>query len=223
MSLLGRVVAHFRSGDHRMFGFKGFWRTVILGREELAAGSSAEYAGLVAEPEEYEYPKLEAVDQTEPLHVRRNQAMQPLQMQDLDSMEQHTMHWANDVHRHSHARSAASDRTFVDIHSPQKQYSDDTLHGVDHDETVIPKSPLMLRVGRIIVYTIERALVFAGFVQLLSGIVVYTGGCRENYVNGCLAHLISCVVSLDFMSLILTLCFFATPLKKEAFFGATDF
>lgn len=205
LSLLGRIVAYFRSGDRRMFVFKDFWRTVILGREELIVSSNAECTGLVAEPEEYEYPKLEAVAEIQPLHVRRNQAMQPLQMQDSVSMEQRAVHWANDGYDHERAQSATSDRTFIGILSPQKQFSDDTFYDDDsHDETTIPRASLTLRIGRLVIDTVERVLVFAGFAQLLSGIVVYTGGCRENYVNGCLAHLISCVSIPNSMRLSLT-------------------
>jgi len=38
--------------------------------------------------------------------------------------------------------------------------------------------------------TLERVLVFAAFAMLLSGIIIYTGGCRNSYINNCLAHLI---------------------------------
>ena len=46
-------------------------------------------------------------------------------------------------------------------------------------------------VGQAAFATAERSLVFAGLMQVTTGIVVYTGGCRGNYINGCLAHLIS--------------------------------
>ncbi|KAK7036350.1 hypothetical protein R3P38DRAFT_3485352 [Favolaschia claudopus] len=49
---------------------------------------------------------------------------------------------------------------------------------------------LLRRVGRGAFAATERALVIAGFAMLLSGIVIYTGGCREKYFTGCLAHLI---------------------------------
>ncbi|KAF8974353.1 hypothetical protein BDZ97DRAFT_2052995 [Flammula alnicola] len=45
-------------------------------------------------------------------------------------------------------------------------------------------------IGKGVFAVVERSLVIAGFAQLLIGIVTYTGGCRENYENGCLAHLI---------------------------------
>ena len=37
---------------------------------------------------------------------------------------------------------------------------------------------------------LERFLVVMGFAQVLTGMVVYTGACRAQYINGCLAHLI---------------------------------
>ena len=60
----------------------------------------------------------------------------------------------------------------------------------------------------------ERVLVFAGFAQVLSVIVVYTGkqayeylasplvtdcpgGCRGGYINVCLAHLISKLIMMN--------------------------
>jgi len=46
------------------------------------------------------------------------------------------------------------------------------------------------RVAYVTLLVLERALVFAGLVQTLLGIAIYTGGCRGNYSNGCLAHLI---------------------------------
>lgn len=41
------------------------------------------------------------------------------------------------------------------------------------------------------IYFIEWGLVLLGYIQLVSGGVVYTGICRASYLNGCLAHLIS--------------------------------
>jgi hypothetical protein len=52
------------------------------------------------------------------------------------------------------------------------------------------KQPLSRRISGVAIATLERALVFAAFGMFLSGVVVYTGGCRDNYINGCLAHLI---------------------------------
>ena len=81
-------------------------------------------------------------------------------------------------------------------HQPRRHYSTHVL------------SRALRLVGRSTFAVIERFLIFAGFAQFLIGIVTYTGkgsaftshetcfiffvgGCRQNYVNGCLAHLIS--------------------------------
>ncbi|GAA5963573.1 hypothetical protein JCM8115_002035 [Rhodotorula mucilaginosa] len=36
----------------------------------------------------------------------------------------------------------------------------------------------------------ERSLILLAYIQVCSGIAVWTGSCRENYLNGCLAHII---------------------------------
>jgi len=144
---------------------------------------------VVHEPEEFEEAELKAIDDvndvTEPLHVRRNQDMQPLQTQGLER----TVRWTNDVHqnhRHQYNHSITSEGTLFGVSSPTK-YSDDTLDGMDNNVNV---RPLLHRIARGTFATAERALVFAGFSQLLTGIVVYTGGCRGGLINSCLAHLI---------------------------------
>ena len=55
----------------------------------------------------------------------------------------------------------------------------------------LPKQPLLRRISQAAYATLERFLVFAAFGVVLSGVVIYTGGCRDSYINGCLAHLIS--------------------------------
>ena len=66
--------------------------------------------------------------------------------------------------------------------------SDDTLHDVVPQ--INTQKPWYRKVGTAVFATSERILVVAGFMQLLTGIVVYTGGCRGDHVNICLAHLI---------------------------------
>jgi hypothetical protein len=193
ITLIGRLVKYFKSGDREKVFSMHFWRTVILGREEIPSGSGPEYTNLVAEePEEFEEARLEATaDTLAPIHVRRNQAMTPLQTQDLE--EDRTTDWANDVNRrhHQYSRSSTSDRTLFGVFSPTKQFSNDTLHDMDGHESITHKVHFLRQTARGAFGALERGLVFAGFGQLLTGIVVYTGGCRENYINGCLAHLTS--------------------------------
>ncbi|KAK6981557.1 hypothetical protein R3P38DRAFT_3460063 [Favolaschia claudopus] len=72
-------------------------------------------------------------------------------------------------------------------------HSEATLHDVHISSSrglISCGISLLRRVGRGAFAVTERALVIAGFAMLLSGIVIYTGGCREKYFTGCLAHLI---------------------------------
>ncbi|KAI9513174.1 hypothetical protein F5148DRAFT_1273139 [Russula earlei] len=57
-------------------------------------------------------------------------------------------------------------------------------------DRVVNDIPLSRRLGQLLFATLQRFLVFAGFAQFMHGIVIYTGGCRGNYLNGCLAHVI---------------------------------
>ncbi|PFH52536.1 hypothetical protein AMATHDRAFT_74024 [Amanita thiersii Skay4041] len=93
----------------------------------------------------------------------------------------------NVMRRHDRQFSTASDGTLFGLHSPTN--SEDTLQNFKF-RAQSRSVPLLTRIALTSFAVAERALVFAGLAQLLTGIVVYTGGCRENYINGCLAHLI---------------------------------
>lgn len=205
IALVGRLVAYIKSvrAGQDQFTVKGCWRAVVLDRaDDLPTGTGPEYTGLVSdEPDELDAAELKAReieddDEVEPINVRRAQIVAPIQT-DLSprvSSEEDHDHWANDIHGHSrYPQSAASERTVFD-HSPRGSvHSDETLH-----ETVAASSwfkmgraDVLKKIGGASFATAERVLVFAGLFQTLTGIVIYTGGCRENYINGCLAHLIS--------------------------------
>ncbi|PCH41301.1 hypothetical protein WOLCODRAFT_137309 [Wolfiporia cocos MD-104 SS10] len=187
-------------GEER-FGFKAAWKIVVLGREGVHLGEEAEYTGLVSE-DAYELSEAELKvkdadsddTEVEPLHERRNVAMQPIRtVFDADEHEE-AGEWANDARpshqrQNSYPQSAASERTLFNQHSPR--HSDDTLHEYSASWfSKVNKQSLLRKIGRAAFATSERVLVFAGFMQVLTGIVTYTGGCRQNYINGCLAHLI---------------------------------
>lgn len=199
LSFFRRVIAFFRSGEK--FTLKTFWRTVVLGRGGDGAGISAEYAGLIAEePEEFEESKIDLAAPSGPADLD--------QSRDLNDHGD-TAQWANNVHHHRHHRqfsqSAVSDGTLFAPHSPK---SEEILHGIDVRRGLTPRATFARRVGKGTFAVLERLLVFAGLAQLITGVVIYTGkpispsnvvgltdlstgGCRENYQNGCLAHLIS--------------------------------
>ncbi|KAH9850022.1 hypothetical protein C2E23DRAFT_870247 [Lenzites betulinus] len=190
-------VRAIRSGEDR-FAFKTLWNYVVLDRDEHVSGVEAEYTNLVVDPEELEEAELKAKDvEDESVTVRHARVVEPLRT-DLDMHQQddhdETAQWANDVRRHrrqtSYPHSAASERTLFGAHSPHR--SDDSLHEAGHVYPWQGKSSreVLRFVGRALFAIGERSLVFAGLMQVTTGIVVYTGGCRGSYINGCLAHLI---------------------------------
>lgn len=177
-----RLYAYLRGDDK--FTFKSLWRTVVLGREPHDL--SSDYTGLVAEdPEEY--------DEIKPLNIAsqgtsRLQSNSPSADSETADLERYATRWVNESSPHPAHRStfsAASDRTLFD-----PRHSEETLRDVFPPFASRPSKPLVQRVTAIVRATLERSLVFAAFGLTLTGIVVYTGGCRNNYINGCLAHLI---------------------------------
>ncbi|KAF5393753.1 hypothetical protein D9757_000156 [Collybiopsis confluens] len=140
------------------------------GQRGTSSLNSAEYAGLVSE----EPDDMQMVSPISPPPHKR------VHYDDAELND--TAQWANNVrsHRRDYSHSVASETTIFG-----RSHSDDDL-----DCHPIQKVPLAQRIGTGIFVTLERILVFGGLAQVLTGIVVYTGGCRENYLNGCLAHLI---------------------------------
>ena len=191
-------IVAIRRGEDK-FSVKSTWNTVVLGRDEPSVRLSSEYTNLVAEDEleaaELKTREIESEDsESETIHERRNQPMQPIQtVFDADENDHETVQWANHVPRHarhpSYPQSAASERTLFGPRSPH--YSDDTLHVAAPWYSKSNRPWLVKKIGRALFATSERVLVFAGLMQVITGIVVYSGGCRQNWLNGCLAHLIS--------------------------------
>ena len=173
-----RYALAIRRGDIS-FSVKGFWKSVILKREDglLDNGSKGyghEYTGLVAEPEELEMDahELKAAGTAEGVDLEHDPGLS-------SPTEESTSRWVNESHgfhpHHSRRDSRHSDETLRELPS--------------HVPRVKP--PLLQRIGSGAFATAERVLVIMGYMQVISGIVTYTGICRDNYLNGCLAHLIS--------------------------------
>lgn len=203
--LIGRLVVYvkaIRSGEEK-FAFKSCWNIVVLDREVQDSATSAEYTNLVvSDPDEYDAAELKAQEiedgeqpQGGPTNSRRARFVEPINTAytpDHPEEEQNTVQWTNNVHDDSYPRSAASERTVFGPRSPRNSlHSDETLQQELGQWMRSNKTPLLRRIGRGVFATAERSLVFAGLMQTISGIVIYTGGCRQNYLNGCLAHLIS--------------------------------
>jgi len=184
-----RMLSYVRSIERDgCFSFRSFWNRVILshGADHVSDINGAEYTSLVRE----ESQGSEEIPKTRAYRDRVIAATDDAIMHDDDDDE--TQQWVDKVRLDTEAFSASpvSDRTFVGQRhrfSRDSQHSDDTLQEQDRVVQVIP---LSRRVGSLAFGTVERLLVFAGFAQLMHGVVIYTGGCRENYLNGCLAHII---------------------------------
>lgn len=190
---LRRIITFLRSNDRSP---RAFWRYVVKKEGVLADGP--EYSGIVTdEPEEYDPSKLPR-ESVELQHI-------PLtENAGNDSNRNQTEQWANAVHHHNRHFSIVSEGT---LFSPLSPHSQETLLDLRHG--LFGRGNLTSRIGQEIFAVVERSLVIAGFAELLIGIVIYTGkgvprqpkycatlitftgGCRENYENGCLAHLIS--------------------------------
>ena len=198
-----RYVVAVRRGEID-FSIKGFWRCVVLNKENEILGDGLktyghEYTGLVVgEPEEFDMnemdtPRLKAAGDMDHIDLGLSTPAS------ASTQEDSTEHWANNMreinrqHRERGTRwgSLASEGTLFHD-DPARRGSDETLHELPpHIQPVEAKKPLMKVIGRAAFATAERMLVFLGYMQVLTGGVVYTGICRSAWVNGCLAHLIS--------------------------------
>ncbi|KAH9994092.1 hypothetical protein BJV74DRAFT_770557 [Russula compacta] len=184
-AVAGRVFSYVRTIERDGgFSVRSFWYSVILsqGNSHVRGINPAEYTSLVVEePEE-----LEEIPTT--TYVWRDHRFVPAA--DNANMHEETAQWSDKVPHDTEdvPETPASDRTFVNRRSSRgSQHSDDTLQDKDH---VVENIFLSHRLGQVLFGTLQRFLVFAGFAQFMHGIVIYTGGCRGNYLNGCLAHII---------------------------------
>ena len=146
-------------------------------------GSSPEYTTLVDE-DEYEEAELKGAitDSTQLGSSEQPRGSHsPPQADGFDEeYNGQTVEWSP-----TSERTAVSGRYHTRNHSV---HSDDTLHDVLSQMN--DQKPWYRKAGSAVFATLERVLVFAGLMQLLTGIVIYTGGCRGDHVNVCLAHLI---------------------------------
>lgn len=188
IALGSRLIAYVRSiasGDQQLT-FHSVWNTAILGKGTPLLGSSAEYTTLVVDAgdEEYEEAELKgATTDSDRLGASRQPRGSPplpkVVSFDDEEYNAQTIEWS--------PQTPTSDpgRFHTRNHSVR---SDDTLHDIASEMN--DSKPWYKKVGSAVFATLERILVFAGFAQLLTGVVVYTGGCRGSHVNICLAHLI---------------------------------
>ncbi|KAF8579328.1 hypothetical protein K439DRAFT_1638077 [Ramaria rubella] len=190
LSFFRRALAFLRRPDRR--NIRLFLQSVVLNQIDRSA---FQYASLVREEtDEYIEAKLLHEDLQESDTSRFSVA--------VGTSRTSPSEWVNGVQQ-DWPQSAASHSTFVNpLHgrhpSFASNHSDDTLHNPSsfhrtdsndiHDSH--EQASLLSRIWRAAFSTAEHCLVILAFTQLLSGITVYTGICRQYYINGCMAHLI---------------------------------
>jgi hypothetical protein len=172
---LRRIVRYFVSiwRKEQPFAFRVFWGSTILGKEETSLHDLGEYMGLAPHNQEGfegENENKEAAESS------------------CSGMDGQWVNYASPTYD-KQLSSPASEHTVYGMNTPKdSQNSCDTL--ILH-ASATSKQGILAKIGSTLFTIAERVLVFAAFGQVLEGIVVYTGGCRGNYLNGCLAHLIS--------------------------------
>ncbi|KAL5530449.1 hypothetical protein ACEPAF_6707 [Sanghuangporus sanghuang] len=177
-----RYALAVRRGDIPL-SVKGFWKSVVLKREDDLMGNGFkryghEYTGLVAEPEELEMDahELKAAGNVEHVDLEHDPGLSS------PTSEESTSRWVNEAHgQHTIFRTHPTRR--------DSRHSDETLHELPPHVPKV-KPPMVQRIGSAAFATAERALVIMGYAQVITGMVSYTGICRDSYINGCLAHLI---------------------------------
>ena len=197
---VGRVISYARSIERDgQCSVRSFWNRVILNRggdHVHGTNTNAEYTRLVVE-------EAEELDGSPKTHAYHHHRYVDQFANDANIHDDETAQWVDKVRHHSQdlSETPMSDRTFIGYRSSRgSQHSDDTLQDQGR---VVKDISSWRRLGQLLFGTLQRFLILAGFAQLMHGFVIYTGGCRANYLNGCLAHIISEPISLSLFSNIL--------------------
>ena len=189
----GRVFSYARTIERGgRFSIRSFWNRIILSHDDghvRDASNGSEYTSLVAEAEE-----AEDLDEIPKAHSYRDHRFV------TSTADDETAQWVDKVRPSTQRLPESPDfeRTFIGRRSRGSQLPDETLQDQNR---VVKDVPFSRRLGQLLFLISQRFLVLAGYAQLMHGVVIYTGGCRGNYFNGCLAHMISKLVHF---SLILT-------------------
>ncbi|TFK76049.1 hypothetical protein BDN72DRAFT_891903 [Pluteus cervinus] len=168
LALLGRLVTFIRCGER--LSPKAFWVKVVLGRKDNHNSQNQAEVD-VHDADDYEEQKL--------LTVEHDNTPTSSWVNHQRTSDESPGEWSD----HPHNRSEGT------LFLPQSPSSEATFHELEPCRQS-SKPHLLHRIGQITLSVLERSLVFGGYVQFISGIVIYTGGCRGTYINGCLAHLI---------------------------------
>jgi hypothetical protein len=106
---------------------------------------------------------------------------------------EHFHHHHHHHHQHHYSHYHPCRRRAYESHSGSEAEDEDASDEDEEDEYA-RRPAVSSRLARALgmaVYLAEWAVVAFAYVEFVSGGVVYSGICRGNYLNGCLAHLIS--------------------------------
>ncbi|KAH7102972.1 hypothetical protein BKA62DRAFT_698188 [Auriculariales sp. MPI-PUGE-AT-0066] len=168
-------------------------KLLLLGSHVDPSGHTAEYANLVHDDDELHEETIEA----QPQRVSGQPAARPL-LVTISPSHSRTVSFSEDVENGSVEEWRHHNSLYG---SPTSNNSDLTLHGSSRIPMTPKKSrfainePISWRTrlqqaSRILFHTVEHALVVLAFATSADGAVTYTGICRANELNGCLAHII---------------------------------
>ncbi|KAG9005963.1 hypothetical protein FRB94_001091 [Tulasnella sp. JGI-2019a] len=80
--------------------------------------------------------------------------------------------------------------SFDFAHRPHSSYRPLPANHLSADVDSLPQHVTPRPWSQRIIFVVERLIVVTAYVTTVSGTTIYMGGCRDNYLNGCMAHLI---------------------------------
>lgn len=177
-ALATRVVNFFRAKEK--FSCASFWTKAVLGEETSRNVDYLELAADFETPDDLEEQKtrlLAGNGSTKP-HSTQTQQVQ---------FSGETSDWANEsINHHHRSFSRSSDGS---LFSPSSPTSEHTLQELEATPQIAkPRLSSLRRIGQIAFAVLERSLVFGGLLQLLSGIVIYTGMLSQGRSTGKLTY-----------------------------------
>ncbi|KDQ16101.1 hypothetical protein BOTBODRAFT_31175 [Botryobasidium botryosum FD-172 SS1] len=189
--LIRRAFSYFT--NTRPITLRGAWDSIVAAKEPLFLARDFEYDGLVQTPDEYDDSDHSPTSST-PRHAHFDEPLRP------GEILYESSDWANEEVTES-PRTAT---TFYEREIPMRRFSglsestlrDPSVHSPTRTDSPEPRAAAappasrLQRLGTLLFDITERVLVVYAYTLVLSGATVYTGICRGNYINGCMAHLI---------------------------------
>ncbi|KZW04447.1 hypothetical protein EXIGLDRAFT_599150 [Exidia glandulosa HHB12029] len=191
LGLVRRLVSFFVSSPPSQWSLGGFKRALFDTESDDLHALPTEYVGLVQADDDVHEETLEA-------HPGADIALTQVRPHvAISHSRSHSLTSTEDL---EHAPTARWVRGQTLPYNLAVNHSDLTLHDSAATPTfkkhfMLPQAKVSFRArlhttGNVIFHVLEHALVPFAFAEAVSGITIYTGTCRGNYFNGCLAHLV---------------------------------